>query len=97
MSTNQNPNNSLWHMLVSAAPFVVSVVGALVTSLMIVKDVEAQSDMAIHRVDVAESRVGRLEEKIDSLMLLTRENHVSLNDLKKDMAEIREDIRGRSR
>tara|TARA_R100000664_G_C2685236_1_gene91566 strand:- start:328 stop:582 length:255 start_codon:yes stop_codon:yes gene_type:complete len=84
-------------MLVSAAPFVVSVVGALVTSLMIVKDVEAQSDMAIHRVDVAESRVGRLEEKIDSLMLLTRENHVSLNDLKKDMAEIREDIRGRSR
>ena len=70
--------------------------GGLVTSLMIVKDVEAQSAMSAHRVTAAEARVDRLESKIDSLMMITRENQVSLTELKKDVAEIREEIRGRS-
>jgi len=96
MSSNNNSTNDPWQMLASVAPLAISIVGALITSLMIVKDVEAQSAMSAHRVNVAEQRVDRLESKIDSLMMLTRENQVSLTELKKDVAEIREEIRGRS-
>jgi len=104
MSSHQDNNNptdisaaSIW------MPMAISVAASIVAVTVMVKDVEAKAESARQRSDDTKSRVERLEDKIDSLMLITKENQVSLRKVEEDLSEVKrgmprlkEAIRGRS-
>lgn len=104
MSSHQDNNNSPEMPLASIwVPMALSVVTSVVAVTVMVKDVEAKADSAKQRSEDTRSRVERLEDKIDSLMLITKENQVSLRKVEEDVSEVKrgmprlkEVIRGRS-
>lgn len=104
MSSQQDNNNSPLMPLASIwVPMLLSIVTSVVAVTVMVKDVEAKADSAQQRSNDTKSRVERLEDKIDSLMLITKENQVSLRKVEEDLSEVKrgmprlkEAIRGRS-
>ncbi len=104
MSSHQDNNNSAGISLVSIwVPMALSVAASIVAVTVMVKDVEAKADSSHQRSEDTKARVERLEDKIDSLMLITKENQVSLrkveedvSDVKRAMPGIKEAFRGRS-
>ena len=104
MSSHQDNNNSAGISLASIwVPMALSVAASIVAVTVMVKDVEAKADSSHQRSEDTKARVERLEDKIDSLMLITKENQVSLrkveediSDVKRAMPGIKEALRGRS-
>ena len=100
MSSHQDNNNSTASIWV---PMALSVAASIVAVTVMVKDVEAKAESAHQRSEDTKSRVERLEDKIDSLMLITKENQVSLRKVEEDLSEVKrgmprlkEAIRGRA-
>lgn len=103
MSVSENSNNSTSVWMSIVVPAVLALISGIVAAAVLVKDVEAKADRSIDKTNDTNARMTRIEDKIDTMMLTTRENWVSLRkveediaELKREMPRLRESVNGRS-
>lgn len=103
MSVSENSNNSTSVWMSIVVPAVLALISGIVAAAVLVKDVEAKADRSIEKTNDTNARMTRIEDKIDTMMLTTRENWVSLRkveediaELKREMPRLRESVNGRS-
>lgn len=103
MSVSENSNNSTSVWMSIVVPAILALISGIVAAAVLVKDVEAKADRSIEKTNDTNARMTRIEDKIDTMMLTTRENWVSLRkveediaELKREMPRLRESVNGRS-